>query len=945
MRAKTKLVMSSMLLASATSFAEEATKPSQDMWGRSLEEVEAYKAAQPDRISPPEPIKRPTKSVSTEPKELPTKDIWGRSLDEPAAEASVSSAPPSKKKLRTTRELYKKAFGVDLPDTKYPYRLRVIAGDQTYNSVEVMMNPLTIEYDLSKGATEEITQVLRAILTDEAKVQVLGADPKAPVSQSALDANNITLLPNREALTLEIQVPPSLLERVELRSGNRTFADANVEPKEQLSGYVNLFSDNTYLDTGDRRLTNLHRVESSVGYNGIIAQHEGRYQNFVESSEWVNEGARLVVPDPKHRQHIIVGDQEPQYVSWDLNPNPMASLFNDSLMGVGVNQRLFMGNARSNQSGFDYAFELEERTTVNIYVNGDAKFQQTLEPGKYEITDIETEFGFNDIRVDFSGESGTFQQYEDIYYRAYDFLAEGQSEYQVAVGYPYEIIDDMESIDYSELSFIGYYRYGITEKLSLGPYVQFQDDLNLIGLISQLGTPVGELTVDLVTSDDKTVGRGYAFESELTSNTGFRPFGDTSTSYLSYGVGFDGYNKEFVNTSATRTDFLETTEDFRTAQTRWRVRPFMTIGFSQNSRLRLDTEWTNLRGENGGTVKNHSVEYAHRIGQFELRAEYIYREFVNNVDVDGFLLSVYWDGTRGLRRAELTYDTIQDQSTYLGTQRDSSDSLLNYTLEGEYSNSDNQQHEIRREYFNGDDENELAYRYNVRAGSKIDEFRGSYGTSRGLINAQYNSVRKGVDSATFDIETGIAFVGNKVGITRPVEDSFALLYGAESLEGGSVQLTRGATIDWMGPAVVQNLASYQENELYIDSHDLPIGTNLGEGQYVVSNPYASGVSIKVGGDANYSAVGRLIDEDGKPVELATGFATPEGGSSKERKFFFSSQKGQFSLSGLEQGTWELKLNKVSHEPIFIDVKKSEDGSMLIMLEDQVVKVKRGLGNE
>ena len=175
--------------------------------------------------------------------------------------------------------------------------------------------------------------------------------------------------------------------------------------------------------------------------------------------------------------------------------------------------------------------------------------------------------------------------------------------------------------------------------------------------------------------------------------------------------------------------------------------------------------------------------------------------------------------------------------------------------------------------------------YNARFGSYAAEYRGE---------TDHGGWRKGTHRLS--AYGGVAYVGETIGFSRPITDSFGLVT-VGSLEGIRVYHNNqemGRT-DGRGKLFLPSLGSYYENQISIADKDVPIEYSLREVLKVVSPPLRSGSRIPFEVKRFQAVTGTLgwrRDGEWKPAEYVEvrlpaegkeiAFPTGKGGSSMWR---------------------------------------------------------------
>ncbi|MFX5214441.1 hypothetical protein ABTC92_18450, partial [Acinetobacter baumannii] len=92
-----------------------------------------------------------------------------------------------------------------------------------------------------------------------------------------------------------------------------------------------------------------------------------------------------------------------------------------------------------------------------------------------------------------------------------------------------------------------------------------------------------------------------------------------------------------------------------------------------------------------------------------------------------------------------------------------------------------------------------------------------------------------------------------------------------------------------GPALVSAGSAYIASQLRIDATNLPLGYDLGAGQYDLRPGLASGYAVTVGSDASRLVIGVAHDSTGAPVSLKGGALIRVGDKSGTKILLFTNR--------------------------------------------------------
>lgn len=189
------------------------------------------------------------------------------------------------------------------------------------------------------------------------------------------------------------------------------------------------------------------------------------------------------------------------------------------------------------------------------------------------------------------------------------------------------------------------------------------------------------------------------------------------------------------------------------------------------------------------------------------------------------------------------------------------------------------------------------------------QYNGRYGIYTAEYRADIPDGGSASEAARLSAAGGIAYVGGRVGLSRPVTDSFGLVR-VDRLEGVRVSLNSqeiGRT-DALGEVFLPNLGSYYENQVSIDDRDIPIDYSLSEVVRYVSPPLRSGSVIPFEAKKFQAITGTLSIRRGEET-LPAEYYEVRMKSDGEEIAFPTGKGGEFYLEntvpGRYRGTVEL----------------------------------------
>lgn len=648
-----------------------------------------------------------------------------------------------------------------------------------------------------------------------------------------------------------------------------------VEPADS-SGYLNVRGAVDWVQQGTEEGLSppVMFLDGAVRLKGIVLESEANWQPGATGVDLQRRGSRFVYDDRNNLLRWSVGDLLTVARGFQSTPE---------ISGLSIARRYSILEPQTIiRPRGSRSFQLDRRSLIEVRINGQLVRRMELDPGAYDLQDFPFTQGANDVELTITDDAGRTETVDFNIFLDQAQLAEGLSEFGVYAGVLAPLgFSDRRYTDTP--AFSGFYRRGMTDRLTLG--ANFQADTNgwMGGGEAVVATPIGSLAAFGSASDVDGVGSGWAalvtfqrtierggFGSDALSfslearSRQFAPVGvrDPINPY-SLIVGA-GYSTTFAPGLYAAFDARYSRgRDAESDVTSARA----TLGWTISPRLNFAGDVTyerDRRGSRFGTF--FSLTY-----RFD-RGSSVRADFDSRYD-----------------RARLSYQTFggSGMDAYnLSTDVEHSDIGAGASVNGNY--------------------------YANRAELGFSHY-GLFERDLGRSTAQRSSLRFG---------TALAFADGALAIGRPIHDAFALVKTHRSLEGTEVLVdptgdSAAASTGALGTALQPSLSSYSDRSLLVTAPDAPIDADLGPGSFRLLPPYRGGYLLTVGSDYNVSAVGRLLASNGEPVPLVSGLAYEVGGPDREPVSFFTNREGRFGLIGLAPGRWRLELPTANADYVIV----------------------------
>ncbi|WP_371189303.1 fimbria/pilus outer membrane usher protein [Thalassotalea maritima] len=844
--------------------------------------------------------------------------------------AQKNDNPSSARSQTVTQEqkeqFFRQAFGVDIPEVWYKDSLLIIVNNEITQSLPAEINPYSQAVRLDGM---QVMELIRLYLKPDAELDLQAFITTTGFADfESLQQQGFSFRLNRRSNTFEIQLPGALSRLQTLDAGQDYKAQSKQRAylPEPVSGFINAYSyhGDTRDANGDRRYAGQTRFESNLNINGLVFQHEGNYTNTGETSYWQNSALRMIYTQHELAQHIIIGEQSPLDANWSLQPAPTSGSFAERLVGIGVNKRVSLSDFARTTNNFQYNFVLEQGAEIQVFVNNKLVYQKQLTPGDYNLKGLPLEQGENDIQIVIYKDDGQVDDFTDTFYNSPSLLGEGEREWQFAAGYLYEGPYDLTRLDEQNPLMYGMYRMGLSSYFGIAPYFQYQENRQFLGVLAQLGTSFGQINLDLSQSNDSVVGTGSAIRLELLGEPSYRPFGFFNNSYRSFSVTAEAYSENYTATAVSASS-----EDSNARLPyRWSINPALEIGFSDKMRLSISAIYSKVnQADNQQNNFRYNIRLLHRWRQLDFGLEFQRgAETFLGQDENQLNFNITYNGSSGRKYLRAEHNTANRSESLQATFRPQSNRQMQYQVDLRKLSENSYLRRVGVSYRDGYVNRSLTIESRANFGVEKKSIAAGWQGARGAIYSYLTDDENAANMGFVGIESALVFAGNKFAIARPVDDSFAILYPAEGLKGSNIVFNNRAQIDWLGPAVVSNLNSYQNTGISVEESHAPVGADLGSGYFYVKPSYASGTAIKIGQGGTLLLNGVLVDEKGEPYKLATGrIELLANEQSDKPKLFFTDEFGNFSILGLAAGRYQLIVDDEDYQPVELVIEQAEDG--------------------
>lgn len=589
--------------------------------------------------------------------------------------------------------------------------------------------------------------------------------------------------------------------------------------------------------------------------------------DFLEGEGWHRVQSTAFYDDEKRAVRYAFGDLTPRTIGFQ----------NAVVIGGASIERQYreIQPFRRTLPGGRSSLILDQRSTVDVIVNGNRAQTLSLAPGKYDVRDFPLVDGINNVTLEIEGDSGEKKTLE------YDFFSDAQLlntellEFSISAG----SIRNRNNrvIHYDGPAVIsGFVEKGLNNKTTLAGYGQLANEDFLAGTRIARATEAGLFGLDMAYGGD--------------------PFSSGHAMRLSYTWWDRGGPDSNLKDKEVDLSFEILGEDYKSFLAE---NPESGVDWRLEGRYRTKLPWE-LSGAVGASHAHGRGEVEH-----EQRVSFVLSRLFNRIQTslsgditregrdikDGQLflsLSMPLGEQQTLR---LTGSTDQNTTSAEVSKR-FADGTNQWGGRLEYSRNDNQQQASGQLDFTGN-----------RFSADIDhDF---------VHDFESDDISRQTD---LQLSTAIGYAGGKFAIGRKATPGFLIADTHKNLEGRSLSVHRGigensfGHTDPFGPILVPVDRKYNVRSFDFEMNDLPVGYNAGPANIVLNPGAFTGYKYVYGSAASITLMARLHDAEDQPLKLATGKLVLQGDDKAAPITFFTNRTGRMVADSIASGTYQLYIN-------------------------------------
>ena len=647
-------------------------------------------------------------------------------------------------------------------------------------------------------------------------------------------------------LDLDILAKPDLLA---LKSRDMSAQRRqNVYHPRDSAAFINYSFDHNSLDSF--KFQNLN-ITNEVGFRvkDFLLLSNFTYQNSKEQENFVRLMSNITYDRRDTLQRFVAGDF--YALSGDLG----SSL---NLGGLSFSKIYRIDPYFVNRPLFSFTGLATLPSEVDVYLDGTKIATERFSPGQFSLENINYYGGAQSLEVVVKDSFGRETRYRLPFYFTDILLSKGLHEYSYNLGFMREQYG-VRSDDYRKLAFSAYHKYGVTDAFNIGISAEAKQGTYVIGpQVSLLLWRLGTLVLSFSGSHDEDLRGGNA-------------------ALVNYGYQGTMFNWRLLYKQYSR-HYRTVATDASAARTKSEVGAG--IGFGTREFGSLSVNFTDTKRYRDEDTKTYAVTYSRNIMRnATLLSSYKHVREQKNSDEFFVGLTFYFAGNTTLAASHL-----QD--------RERNAQVLQLTRNVPVGEGYGYRIYADREESRGTVSNTVNpfFQYNGRYGIYTGEYRGTY---RGRSRAEMYR---------FTAAGSVAYTGNTLGLSRPINDSFGVVQAGD-LKGVGVFVNNveiGKT-NASGKVFVPNLNSYLDNQVSINEKDVPMDYTIDVVTKYVSPPLRSGSYISFDVARFFAITGTLHVEEHGEARPAEFFEVTMEVDQKEISFP-TGRGGEFYFENVRPGT-------------------------------------------
>lgn len=578
------------------------------------------------------------------------------------------------------------------------------------------------------------------------------------------------------------------------------------------------------------------------------------------------QASRLIYDQPQRSLRWTAGDLEPAGTGFQGAVD---------VAGLGLSRlNETYRSGRSLTATTSRTLTLQAPATIEIFVNGQPSRTLQLGPGVYDLTDLPLTIGASQVQIVVQDQAGDRQVINYDFFSDFSLLAPGLSEFDFQVGIRAPLLFNERDYLTDRPVATGFYRRGISDRLTAGGNFQISDTAQQIGAEAVIGSALGIFNVELAASNNDLTGSGYAGRIDYRFTQDIPALA----------------NSRRVNVTVEhRSRDFSGVEDLPQSNTiSWLVSARLDQPVTPTISLSVGADYARSRDDllddrYGASVGlNWTPEPRVSVTG---RVSYTNQTFAGRDEVSFGITAIRRFGFAS--SANASYESADERAT-IGFNRGPGISARGIAYAAQLSRD-------RENAFLNANANYLGNRGEIGVAHVTALDRD------GDIAAQTSSVRA---AGTVAFADGQFAIGPRIYGAFAIVDTHPTLGDADVVLGNRFSQREVSRSGPLGPALAP-LSAYSRQSVIVDVPDAPPGYDLGSGIFELYPWANAGYRLTVGSAYNVTVAGVMLNADGEPLVLTSGTARSLDDADAPPRQLFTNRTGRFGVSGLSAGRWRV----------------------------------------
>jgi outer membrane usher protein len=800
-------------------------------------------------------------------------DPAGTTIDNTIPAVGAKQPPGDRSPANQTREeLFLEVFKHPPPNIPVSSYVFVVVDGAARQKVKAVLSPggqdISVE---GKLVVAFLAHLLRPDIVQRLERKI---DSQGWLNRAALEEAGISTSFNLRKFELSLETTPGMREARIQYLNNPMTDPLSVEAirPARVSGFLNLnlkgVARTETVTTATSNLTDVaFAADGAMNVGGVVLEGSAFGQSGNERS--VQRGnVRLVYDLPQRALRFTAGDLSYPVVGYQTVVN---------MGGIGFSKDFSLQPHVPTYRTSEFDFYLERPAEVKVWVNNSLVNTLQLPAGAHDIRGLMPAVGQNDIDLVIEDNAGRRQILHFSFIYDPVLLNKGRSLFSYNAGFRRELKNGVYEYDLKKPVLSASYLKGLTDETTLGAYTQADTARALFGARALHILPLGTLQLDTAVSRSDRAPWDAGVKLALTSAPAKngRPGVQSQVSVEYLGRNF-GSIDAVSPAPGDAFNYLAA----------------LAVPLGQGVTGQLSGNYTSARASGVGDSYGAAATLNRRWGRYTTANLSLRRHRTNRSEPETQLL--FGLSISFAKGAGSFYAAKELESNTVASTWDSgrpSNASTPYAFESTRVGPDN------REYKGG----------------------GGYWGNQGLAEASYtrDEIDQGTSRYTRDemavrLQSTLVFADGTLALARPVAENFAIVAGQEGLANVAMKVDPDglggsrARSDWLSPAVLTDLSSYRLRDVRVEPVNPPLGATPDKTTFLLAPTYKSGFLLKLGKELSIVAVGRLVDEQRKPlahlpIEIQR-LDRPEEKSVST----FTSRGGGFQVPDIRPGRYEIR---------------------------------------